>query len=208
MLLLPPPRGPSKFRTTVVKRSFPKKGLPLDDTTLDGVSSGPPIIKEPAQIRLMTDDAPSASNMAQDATSSVHVTIKGVLETALEKVPKSQKLLAFHLKEVNGLFERGVLEVADRKVAEGLRISGLRFVETVKHDRNSDAFEKARLVFQGFNNRPKILMHFPTVQLASQRLQFALKACDPSLTVILSNVEQDYTEAEDALHRPIFNQIL
>jgi len=72
--------------------------------------------------------------------------------------------------------------------AQGLREYGSRFVDTVKKECTPDAFEKSRLVVQGFNDNHGFLTCAPTVQRASKRLLLALCACDPQLTLFTREV--------------------
>lgn len=122
----------------------------------------------------------------------------------MAKVSKSRRFFVSRMKEVNGLLERGVFEVADNGKAKRLRIFGSRFVDSIKNEGPSDAFEKSRLIVQGFNDKSEVLTHSPTVQRASQPLQFAVHACDSNLNIILGDVDQAYTQAKDVLQRPIF----
>lgn len=88
------------------------------------------------------------------------------------------------MKESNGPIERGVIEVADESEAQGLRIFGSRFADTVEKVGTEDKFDKSRLVVQDFKDKPEISTFGPTVQRAKQRLLFALCVCDPELFIM------------------------
>ena len=73
-------------------------------------------------------------------------------------------------KEINGLLEIGtfgVVTISD--VSSRMRIFNSRFVNEIKNERTTTAFEKSRLVVQVYNNHGKeeILTQLPTIQQMS-----------------------------------------
>ena len=78
-------------------------------------------------------------------------------------------------KELNGLFEHGVFEIIDY-IPPNSQVFKTRFIDEVKHTGTEKAFEKSRLVVQGYSNsgKDKILTQAPTIQQASQRILLSL----------------------------------
>lgn len=108
-------------------------------------------------------------------------------------------------KEIKGLMEKGVFVPVHKNAAEGYRIFGCRFVDTIKNEGSKEAFEKSRLVVQGFNDRNHgLLTHAPTVQRSSQRLLFSLSSILPSWSIYLRDISQAYTQSSTELNRKIF----
>lgn len=123
------------------------------------------------------------------------------------QIPQSsdnKKYTASRQKEVDGLMQRGVFTIAKENDAKGLRIYGSRFVDTMKNEGTPEAFEKSRLVVQGFNDKHDFLTHSPTVQRASQRLLLAIAPCDPRMEFIIRDVSQAFVQSETSIKRPIF----
>ena len=109
--------------------------------------------------------------------------------------------------ELNGLIEQGIFEIVSRKEAEGHRIYGTRFVDTVKNEGRPDAYEKSRLVVQGYADKSHgLLTYAPTVQRASQRMLLAIAAMDKDLTIFSRDITQAYTQSKTKLTRKIFVQ--
>ena len=62
-------------------------------------------------------------------------------------------------KEINGLINREVFQlVPPSNVLDGIRIFNSRFVDEVKNEGTSTAFEKSRLVIQAYNDDEKSLI--------------------------------------------------
>jgi hypothetical protein len=104
-------------------------------------------------------------------------------------MPQRPKYEASRQKELTGLLERGVFEIA-HDVPQGTRIFRSRFVDQVKHEGTAKAFEKSRLVVQAYNDseKSKILTQAPTIQRASQRIILALTLTIPGLDVYIRDI--------------------
>lgn len=94
--------------------------------------------------------------------------------------------------------------MATRKDAAGFRVFGARFVDSVKSEGTPEAYEKSRLVVQGFNDDHDYLTHAPTVQRASQRLLLALCVCDPEFYLKTRDVSQANVQSTSKIRRQIF----
>lgn len=110
-------------------------------------------------------------------------------------------------KELNGLFEHGVFEIVDY-IPPNSQVFKTRFVDEVKHAGTEKAFEKSRLVVQGYSDsgKDKILMQAPTIQRASQRILLSLA---PSLyaqdmKLYLRDISQAYTQSQTQLTRDVY----
>ena len=110
-------------------------------------------------------------------------------------------------KELNGLFEHGVFEIVDH-IPPNSQVFKTRFVDEVKHAGTEKAFEKSRLVVQGYGDsgKDKILTQAPTIQRASQRILLSLA---PSLyaqdmKLYLRDISQAYTQSQTQLTRDIY----
>ena len=111
------------------------------------------------------------------------------------------------LQELNGLQERGVFEpVPIQHVPDGVTIFNSRFVDEIKNEGTSDAFEKSRLVVQGYNDIDKnlILTQAPTIQRASQRVILCLAAVLTGIGIYLRDITQAYTQSASDLVRDIY----
>ena len=70
-------------------------------------------------------------------------------------------------KEINSLLEKDVLEfVSISDIPTGIRIFNSRFVDEIKNEGTTTAFEKSRLVIQVYSNHDKdtILIQSLTIQ--------------------------------------------
>lgn len=183
-VLLPSPLGPSKFRSTVVKRIFPAESPENLDESLS------PIYAAPTALILTIH-----SNNKMDYRSG--------FQAALQS-PDVQKFSSSRQNEVNALFEGGVFFLSHKDDAQGLRVYGARFVDLVKHEGTPNAVKKSRLVIQGFNDKHCFLTHAPTVQQASLRPLLSFAACDDRMEVISRNVLQAYVQSETNFQRPVY----
>ena len=208
-VLLPPPSGPTPFRSTVVKRFI------SDDNGDNEVPSTP-----------QSSEAPSPSSLASEsndnttAPQALTVTVQSQGENELLKeeleelvaysakmIPQSKdhkKYAASRKKEIDGLIDRGVFVPATVSDARGHRIYGTRFVDYVKNEGTPEAFEKSRFVAQAFNDEIEFMTHAPTVMRASQRMLPAIAASDDDLDVKNRDVDQAFAQAQSKLHRPVF----
>lgn len=229
-VLLPPPSGPSNFRSTVVKRFIPDEHpqnteedqQASNTNTLaamiftihsenDSEDSTPTYVSCLTSIPRNSINSPNiCSSGGKNSTilfSDGIISTKPPVVLSSSRIPQSsddRKYAASRQKEIDGLFERGVFSISDKSKAEGLRIYGSRFVDHVKNEGTPSAFEKSRLVVQGFNDWHCFLTYAPTVQRASQRLLLSIAVCDKSLAVISRDVSQAYVQSETTLQRPVF----
>lgn len=110
-------------------------------------------------------------------------------------------------KDFEGLFKRGVLFISNKTEADGVRSFGYQFIDHVKHERASKAFEKSQLDVQGFNVRNCFLTHASTVQRAHQQFLLEIAVCNNSLKFIGRDVLQAYVQSETTLQRPVFGRL-
>lgn len=184
-VLLPPPSGSSHFQTTVVKRFIADRPHEVEKQQ-----------DQPEKICPSCHDSHNFSYGDMELNISLY---SGIISTISSKLfspswipqsPDKEKYASSRRKEIHGLFERGVFSTGHKASAEGLRISGSRFFHHFKHEGTPYAFEKSRLVMQGFKNNQCFLTHAPTVQRASQRLLLPLGICDKSFKAISRDVSQ------------------
>ena len=79
---------------------------------------------------------------------------------------KSAQFVESRQKEVLGLIEKGVFQIADHsEIPTGARIFNSRFVDEIKNQGTEKAYEKSRLVVQAYNdiNKANVLTQFPTI---------------------------------------------
>lgn len=110
-------------------------------------------------------------------------------------------------KELNGLFDSNVFSIIEEQdIPPGIRIFGSRFVDTIKNEGTEKAFEKSRLVVQGYNDHDKahILTQAPTIQRSSQRLILCIALTRDNVDVYLRDISQAYTQSSTTLQREIF----
>ncbi|POS82075.1 hypothetical protein EPUL_006366, partial [Erysiphe pulchra] len=109
-------------------------------------------------------------------------------------------------KELDGLILRGVFEFVDiQAVPPGVRIFKSRFVDILKLAGTPQAFEKSRLVIQGYNDseKSKVLTQSPTIQRSSQRLLFPIGLIK-GLNFYTRDITQAYIQSKTSLPRDIF----
>jgi hypothetical protein len=119
------------------------------------------------------------------------------IEINIPAVAKSRR------KELDDLFERGVFEVVDiSTILQNCRTFKARFVDEVKFSGTNKAYEKSRLVVQGYDDRGKkeILTQSPTIQRASQRPFIMLQRHEHNLY----DISQAYTQSSTHLNRDVF----
>jgi hypothetical protein len=110
-------------------------------------------------------------------------------------------------KEINGLIESGVFSIAE-DIPAGIRVFGSRFVDIIKYPGTEKAFEKSRLVVQGYNDSGKheILTQAPTIQRSSQRIILCALMTRKDVNAYTRDISQAYTQSITRLQRKIFIQ--
>ena len=152
--------------------------------------------------------APNQSPCASSASPPHAITLgEEIFEEIFILTPEGVKpFQQSRLTEANGLVERGVFKpVSIEEVPADMRIFNSRFVDEVRNEGSSDAYEKSRLVIQAYNDAGKVevLTESPTIQRVSQRFILCL-AVLLELGVYLRDMVQAYTQAKSNLARPIY----
>ena len=105
------------------------------------------------------------------------------------------------------MFEHGVFEIVDY-IPPNSQVFKTRFVDEVKHAGTEKAFEKSRLVVQGYGDsgKDKILTQAPTIQRASQRILLSLASSfyAQDMKLYLRDISQAYTQSQTRLTRDIY----
>lgn len=161
-MLLPPPSGPSKCGTTVIKRFIPENQTV---TTKHNKYSSEML----AALNTTTKQPGNSQGWSDIQTYAT----------------------SRHEKE-NSLIERDVFQIAADRDEDDLRIFGSRFVDCIKNESTSEAFKKPRFVIQDFHDKPSILTHARTIQRACLRMLLAITASDKELFITCRNVKQAY----------------
>ena len=115
----------------------------------------------------------------------------------LQNETVSSSFVESRRKEVNELLKKKCFEVVlIESVSEEIRIFNSRFVDEIKHEEMTAAFEKSRLVVQIYNDHEKtiILTQISTIQRMSQRLILAL-AVSIDHELYLRNISQIYVQS-------------
>ncbi|KAI0993907.1 hypothetical protein K3495_g14277 [Podosphaera aphanis] len=109
-------------------------------------------------------------------------------------------------KEIAGLFKRGVFVEVRGELPNSSRIFNSRFVDSIKNEGTNKAYEKSRLVIQGYNDdgKKKILTQAPTIQRISQRIILSLALMIPETSLYLRDITQAYTQSATRLTRDVF----
>lgn len=98
--------------------------------------------------------------------------------------------------------ERGV--ILPWKDANGLVIYDARFVDELKKDGTSEAYEKSRFIVQTFSDDADHYMRYSlTTQRLSQRILLCTAHCDPELIMSLRDITQVYTQSEKIIIKRI-----
>ena len=109
-------------------------------------------------------------------------------------------------KEVVGLLEKGVFEVA-HDVPDDARIFKARFVDEVKNKDTNKAYEKSRLVVQAYNDDEKslVLTQSPTIQRVSQRIILCITPMiNSNASLYLQDISQAYVQSTTLLNRDFY----
>lgn len=112
-------------------------------------------------------------------------------------------------KEINGLLEKGVFELAsERDVPPGTRVFNARFVDEIRNEGTEQAYEKSRLVVQAYNDSEKdqILTQSPTIQRMNQRLILCIAAMmgSDSIKLYLRDITQAYVQSTFIFNRDFY----
>ena len=109
-------------------------------------------------------------------------------------------------KEVNELLKKNCYEVVFiESVSEEIKIFNSRFVNEIKNQKMTAAFEKSRLVVQIYNDHEKliILTQISIIQRMSQRLILAL-AVSIDHSLYLQDISQIYVQSTISLNRQFY----
>ncbi len=113
-------------------------------------------------------------------------------------------------KEITGLLEKDVFKVVTGgDILSNARIFNSRFVDELKHAGTDKAYEKSRLVVQGYNDQEKdlVLTQSLTIQRVSQRLIICLTAMfqdNNNIKLYLRDITQAYVQSTSNLNREFY----
>lgn len=163
------PKGPTKFRSTVVK--------PFLSPTDTGANTGNYGTGDSQNMSTVIHLTATDQNTDDDDDISAYKTFIDEGQVIDKRFQISRTI------EFNGLVERGVFRPVPESDAKGFRIYGSRFVDTVKNEGKPSAYKKSRFVVQAYNDSSHgLLTHAPTVQRVSQRLLLSICAMDSELS--------------------------
>ena len=216
-------RGPTKFRTTVVKpylESTDDSPELVEDRDVTGNSpeeeeeegsdpEEPEGLQEPVEpverrnpqrkqrlpARFVNITAKEQSNLEL----ATRLRAEGMIRSANGPFIDSRK------KEIDDLILEGVFKVIGKEeITPGTRIFGCRFVDEIKY-RMGAPYEKSRLVVQAYRDGEKknILTQSPTIQRVSQRLILCLAASLPR-SLCVRDISQAYVQSKTSLNRPFY----
>lgn len=166
----------------------------------------PPGAKNKSRVAFEQEEAQEflSSKEIADQDLAIQLRAKGKITTPGEPFEKSDE------KEVNMLFEEGVLEptIYDTRHHGNLRIFKSRMVREIKGKNTNAPYEKSRLVVQGYGDDEKhaILTQAPTIQRCSQRLLLAIAPYLRQRGHVLTSrdITQAYPQSKSQLAREIF----
>lgn len=205
------PSGPTTFRSTSIK-PYPNNDLhvqPEESSPENGEqdSSSLPESRPQRTRRLPARYRENEAIQNLLHTQDMDCTLNPATITVYLTHNKPQPNFASsRQKELDGLILRGVFEFVDiRAIPPGVRIFKSRFVDTLKLAGTPQAFEKSRLVIQGYNDSAKseVLTQSPTIQRSSQRLLFPI-ALIKGLDFYTRDITQAYIQSKTSLSRNIF----
>lgn len=188
------PHGRRIFRSTAVKAKVPPSISSLDlykPFTYD-VKDSP---------KSTTEDKVAVNSAAVDFLLNTS-TIEAPLPLA-----STENYLASRRKEINGLIQANVFEIADRSsVPAGSRIYGCRFVDSKKTNDDGTTYCKSRLVAQNFRDKDalSIMTKSPTVSRLGQRISVATAAMFPTHAAYTRDISQAYIQSETTLNRSVY----
>jgi hypothetical protein len=212
------PRGHTTFRTTVVKPYLTVQSTATADASPTiGVNAD--LTGTPANNTTRVDD------LADKDTITVQEPVQeAVLPTTVQPTkrgrgrPRKYPIAVFlqedeqyqyedsRHKEVVGLLEKGVFEVA-HEVPDDARIFKARFVDEVKNKDTNKAYEKSRLVVQAYNDDEKslVLTQSPTIQRVSQRIILCITPMmNSNASLYLRDISQAYVQSTTLLNRDFY----
>jgi hypothetical protein len=209
------PSGPTDFRSTSVKPLLLEDQSDDTDQPDPGLDaeSGPDQPLEPAGPAQPVDSVESQP-VQEVADISIYIQDDHNSRSRPKSSRTNQPLRPptpfadSRRKEVNGLLENGVFELVNTAdIPPGARIFGSRFVDEVKNKGTEKAFEKSRLVVQGYGDTEKstVLTQSPTIQRVSQRLILALAVIlRKDAALYMRDITQAYTQSKTPLSRDFF----
>lgn len=205
------PSGPTTFRSTSIK-PFPNNDLhvqPEESSPENGEQDSSSLPESRPQrtrrlpARYRENEAIQNLLHTQDMDCPLNPATITVYLTHNKPQPS---FASSRQKELDGLILRGVFEFVDiRAIPPGVRIFKSRFVDTLKLAGTPQAFEKSRLVIQGYNDSAKseVLTQSPTIQRSSQRLLFPI-ALIKGLDFYTRDITQAYIQSKTSLSQNTF----
>jgi hypothetical protein len=151
-------------------------------------------------------DVPGATK--QDVSDQVLCAMFG--ETGHQVHPSTFPVKTFQhsrKQELAGLKERGVFEIVSRScVPRGIRIYGMKWVDTTKSQDDGSVREKSRLVAQNYRDEHArdIPTKAPTISRMGERLALCFAAMHSSSEAYVRDVTQAYLQATSDLERSVF----
>lgn len=212
IILLPPPSGPTKFRTTVVK-PFLTESEPVDEPSDQNSPDAIPLATHPTtstvpvdsqtEIPTSTDSTNTPHQLSNTSTDHPNTSPPPIMTYSTESPTKD--FAAASIAEFNGLVDLGVFTIVYESEAADHRIYNTRFAEQTKNPCTPSAVAKACMVLQAFNDKNHgLLTNASIVQRSSKRILLHASASNQKLCIILRDGTQAYPQATTRLRRPIF----
>ena len=216
------PRGPTSFRSTVVKPYLIDPETTDTDTDTRYELPQPEI--DPVDATVESPQEPQHEPQPQPVkrgrgrprkypiqTNAANISIYLQDEDKIDDQPTHpNQFTASRQKEIKGLLEKGVFELVNPKdVPQGNRVFNSRFVDEIKNLGTDKAFEKSRLVVQAYDDPEKdlVLTQSPTIQRVSQRLILCIAAItqnDVNTHLYLRDISQAYVQSATRLNRDFY----
>ena len=118
----------------------------------------------------------------------------------------SSSFLKSQKEEINELLKKSCFKIVFiQSISEEVRIFNLRFVDEIKHEKMTAAFEKSRLIIQIYNDHDKTIVLTQTfiIQQINQRLILALiVSIDHNL--YLRDISQIYVQSSISLNKQFY----
>jgi hypothetical protein len=216
------PSGPTDFHSTTVKPYHQTEPESEEEETQERIIEEPEETNDPPVAPRQNSKRGRQNPDTTDATIFLGVYFKsnfkdkekgktGTTPKNWKETPKPS-FIKSRCKEINGLLEKKVFEFIHKsEIPKGTRIFDSRFIDEIKNEGTTKAYEKSRLVIQAYNDQGKnmILTQSPTIQRVSQRIILALAMTlkdktGKSLSVYLCDIPQVYIQSRTPLVRDFF----